>query len=93
MNTLESVSADDDIGDASTILEDENSAVTAGVLVRVTGDTTVKLGVAIVLAASDDAGLRERRDLTHTRGDVEGLGRSDAGEKGDELDLLELHFD
>jgi hypothetical protein len=93
VNALESVGTNNGIGDASTVLENEDSVIRASVLIRVARLATVKLAVTKVLASSDDARLRERDDLAYTARDVESLSGSKAGNKGCQLCLGELHGD
>jgi hypothetical protein len=92
MHTLKGVGTNDDVGNRSTILENEDSVITTSVEVRVAWVTTIELLVSIILAASDDARRWERNDATNTAGDVESLSRRDAGDKRCELNLRELHL-
>jgi hypothetical protein len=87
VDTLERVSTDDDVGDGRAILEDENSAVAASVLVRVTWLATVKLLVRKVDLASDGAGLRKRHNVTGASRNVESLRSRHAADEREECDL------
>lgn len=93
VNTLERVSTDDDVGDGSTILKDEDSVIAASVVIGVARLTTIKLLVAEVLIAGDGARSRKRSDTADASGDVESLCRRNADNKGDELNLGELHLE
>ena len=87
VDTLKRISANDDVGDGCTVLEEENSVVAASVLVRVAWLATVKLLVAKVNITSDGAGLRERDDLAGASGDVESLRSRHAGDEREKCDL------
>jgi hypothetical protein len=62
MDTFKRVSTNDNVGDGSAVVQNEDSVAAAGVLVGVAGLTTVKLLVLEVFAASDDTGRWERDD-------------------------------
>lgn len=87
VNTLERIGTDDDVGDGSAVLEDEDGIAAASVLVRVTWLATVKLLVRKVDLASDGAGLGERHNVTGAGGDVEGLRSCHAGDEREECNL------
>jgi hypothetical protein len=87
MHALERVGTNDDVRNASAVLENENGVGTASVFIRIARLTPIKLAVSVVLAAGDDTGLRERSDVTDGGGDVEGLRRGKAGKDRHEFDL------
>lgn len=86
MDTLELVGSNDDVGQGSAVLQDEDSALTASVFIGVAFTATVVLSVAKVAAAADGHWRRERYDAATTGWDVEGLGggkaRKGEGEGG-----------
>lgn len=93
MNTLELVGADDDVGEGGTVLKDEDGVVGTSVIVSVAGTTTVKLLVAVVIGAGDDRGFGEGDDAAAARRDVEGLGRAQGRDGGEEDGARSLHGD
>lgn len=82
MNALELVGANDDVRDASTVLEDEDG-ILAAVLAALAGHTAVILAVAKVDGAADSGRLGEGDDAANTGRDVERLGGGKpAGDEG-----------
>lgn len=93
VNTLQLVGTNDDVGDGSTILKDEDSGSRSSVLVGVASTSTVVLLVSVILGASDGLRLGERDDATNTGWDLQGLGRGHGGQNGSEDGSGELHFE
>lgn len=91
VDSLELVLADDDVGDAGAVLQNEDGAVATGVSVGIALPATVELLVSIVLGARDDAGLGKRNDASRAGGDVEGLGRGETSHGGGQSSVDELH--
>jgi hypothetical protein len=87
VDTLECICTDDDVGNGSAVLKNEDGAIAASIGIRVAWLAPVKLSVAKVDTASNDAGLRERHDATCARGNVESLRSRHAGDKREECDL------
>jgi hypothetical protein len=92
VHTFERICADDHVGDACAIFENEHSIVTSRVLIRITRLAAIELLVAEVLASSNHGRLRERNDASGRCRNVESLRRCDASHKSCKLDLSELHL-
>lgn len=92
VNTLKRIGTNDNVGKASTVLENEDCVVAASVLIRVTRMATVIFSADSIEAVGDNTGRGERDDRANPGRDVEGLGRRNAGNKGHKLNLWEFHF-
>lgn len=91
MDALERVASNNDVAQGCTILEDEDSVLRSGVLIRVAGLSTVELLVGVVIDAGDGAGLWEGCDVAGAGGDVEGLRSGKASQGGGNGGGLEMH--
>lgn len=92
MYTLQLIDANDNVGQSSAVLKDEDRAIAAGIGISITGPATVVLLVSHVFRARDNTGGRKRDDGSNSRGDVQCLasGKSDRGT--DDSDF-ETHFE
>ena len=93
VNTLERIGTDDDVGDGSAVLEDEDGVGAASVGIRVALVAAVVLAVLEVNLAGDDGRLGERDDGARAGRDVESLRRGKGSNEGRELDSGELHVE
>lgn len=93
VDTLELVFANNDIGDGSTVLQDEDSGFRSGVVVGVACTSTIELLVTEIDGAADGGWLGERNDAARAGWDVEGLGRGQRGENAGNNCCSELHVD
>lgn len=91
MDTLERVASDDDVAQGCSVLQDEDSVLRSGVLIRVAGLSTVELHVGVVVDTGDGAGLREGCDVARPGWDVEGLRGGKACQAGSDGGGLEMH--
>lgn len=91
MDALERVGTNDDVGDAGAVLEDEDGAGAASVIVRVAGDSAVELLVTKVLRAGDGTGRGEDDLAAGAGGDGQGLRRGKASHGGGDSGVDELH--
>jgi hypothetical protein len=80
VNTLELTSANNDVGQAGAVLENENCILVA-VLAALAGNTTVKLAVSKIDRTADDGRLRKGNNIPNSCGNVKSLGRSQAAKK------------
>jgi hypothetical protein len=87
VNTLKRFGTNNDVGDGSAIVENEDRVVAAGVLVGVASLTTVELLVLEVLSTTNDAGSWERDDGAGAGGNVESLRSGHAGDEREECDF------
>lgn len=88
VDAFERVAADDDVGDAGAVLEDEDGVFVARVLVAVARLAAVEFLVVEVLGAGDDARGGEGVDVSRSGRDVEGL----CGRGRDDCCVEESHF-
>ena len=93
VDALQGVLADDDVGELSAILEDEDGAVAAGVGVAVAGPATVELLVAAVEGAADGGWLGQGDDAAGAGWDVEGLSCAEASQSAEGKGGGELHLE
>ena len=92
VDTLEGLGTDDNVGKASTVVQDEDGAIAASVVIRVASPATVELLVAQVDLSGDGRWRRKRDDAANTAGDVERLRRGKSSSESRKLDLSELHI-
>lgn len=80
MDAFKLAGSDDDVRDASTIGEDEDCAVTSGVVVSVAVSTAVEFLVAEILGAGDCRWRAQRDDAATASRDVQGLSAAQSEE-------------
>jgi hypothetical protein len=93
VNSLELTRANNDVGQGSTVLKNENGILASSVLVGVAGATTVILSVAQVHVAGDRAGLGERDDRSDSGRDVQSLRCGETCQSRGGKDVLEQHVE
>ena len=84
VNTLKRFGTNNDVGEGSAIVENEDSVGAAGVRVGVARLTAVELLVLIVPGTTNFAGRWERDDGARAGGNVEGLRSGHAGDEREE---------
>ena len=80
VDTFQLFWTDDDVGEGSSVLEDENGTVATRVIVCVAGTTTVVLSVAEVSTTADGHRRREGDYAARAGWNVESLSRCEASE-------------
>jgi len=93
VDALKCVLANDDVGELGAVIEDEDGAVAAGVVVAVARSATIELAVATVEGATDGGWLGKRNDATHTGWDLEGLRCAEACQSAERKSGGELHLE
>jgi hypothetical protein len=93
VDTLELVDTNDDVAENSTVIEDENSTITAKIVISVARAVELKLLVAKVVVGTRK-GTRAFEDLDSTDSvrNVKGLAEGGGGESQRSESLSEMHF-
>lgn len=93
VNTLKLASSNNDVAECGSVVEDEDSAVTASVGVSVTVAAAVVLAVSKVIDARERTGLRKRLDGADSGRDVESLAGNSASERESSEDGRVKHLE
>lgn len=93
VDTLKLVRSNDDVAQSSTIVQDEHSAVAAGIDIGVARTATIELLVTVVLGTGDGDGRRVGLDGSDSGRNVQGLRGGSGGQGQSSDDLLVEHFE